>query len=90
MNQREILIVQKNKNSKEKALLVCILQKWLQEMALELSKKTHNSCILPRKVPVMSRFLTKQGSMEIYWRKGGGERIGTLFSALMDGAISNN
>lgn len=27
----------------------------------------------------MSRFLTKQGSMEIYWRKEGGEWIGALF-----------
>lgn len=42
-------------------------------------RKHENNSALPRKVPAMSRFLTKQSSMEIYWRKGGGEQIGALF-----------
>lgn len=58
---------------------------------INLSKQTWNSCALPRKAPATSRFLTKQGSMEIYWRRGS-RHMGWMLCCLelMHGVISNN
>lgn len=80
MNQIEILVVPKIKTQKKKLYWCASYRNGYKKWPwIYLSKKTWNSCALPRKVPAMSRFLTKQGSVEIYWRKGGEEQIGVLF-----------
>lgn len=71
MNQIEILVVPKIKTQKRKLYWYASYRNGYKKWPwIYLSKKTWNSCALPRKVPAMSRFLTKQGSMAIYWRKG--------------------
>lgn len=83
MNWREILVIKKTQKQKKKLYWYGSYRNGYKKGPwINLSKKTWNSCALPRKAPATSRFLTKQGSMEIYWRKGGGERtygIGALF-----------
>lgn len=83
MNQREIFVIKKNPKQKKNLYWYASYRNGYKKGPwINLSERTWNSCALPRKAPAMSRFLTKQGSMETYWRKEAGEQthgIGALF-----------
>lgn len=73
---REESLLHKKKTTQKNKLYCCASYRngYKKGPWINISKKTWNSCALPRKAPATSRFLTKEGSTEIYWRKARGEQ----------------